>query len=172
MKALKYIVIGGLVFLGGRYFFRLNRAGEKAVVQASGKVKKVTMEGVVLDLKFNIKNPTATDIEMAAPLIKLLHNKSVLASSSLSLMEIPDSVKGKDGRIRIKPYLETGWINTSITLPFLSLASAGGSLLTRLKNKLDPAAEQKTIAFEVETNSSIFTKVGSYPYDDVTTLTV
>lgn len=166
MKALTVIVIGGIAFLGGKYLYSLNRAGNKAVVQISGKVDKVTIGGVVVVLKYNIKNPTGGNIEMAAPLIKLLHDGKVLASSSMALVEIPEDVRTTNGRIRILPYKETGIITTSIQLPFLSLIGAGANLVTRLKNRLDPDAEQTTIKFEVETTSTVFTTVANYPYDD------
>lgn len=172
MKALGFIILGGAVYFGGKYLFSLNRAGNKAVVQVSGKVEKVTLSGVVVELKFNIKNPTGSNIEMAIPLIKLSHNGKVLASSSMALVEIPDDVKSASGRIKILPYKETGIITTSILLPFLSLIGAGANLVTRLKNKLDPAAEQVTVKFEVETNSTVFTSVANYPYDSISTIEV
>lgn len=172
MKALKIIAIGGAVFLGGRYLFSLNRAGNKAVVQLGGKVEKVTIEGVVVVLKYNIKNPTRSSIEMAAPLIKLSHNGKILASSSLALVEIPEDVRSTNGRIKILPYKETGIITTSILLPFLSLIGTGANLITRLKNRLNPDADQQTVKFDVETNSTVFTQVGSYPYDDKVTIEV
>src|SRR5688500_2585724 len=166
MKALKIIAIGGAVFLGGRYLFSLKRTGNKAVVQVGGKVDKVTISGVVVELKFNIKNPTRSNIEMAIPLIKLSHDGKILASSSMALVEIPVESQSDNGRIRILPYKETGTITTSILLPFLSLIGTGANLVTRLKNKLDPAAQQVTIKFEIETNSTIYTSLGDYPYDD------
>lgn len=172
MKALKMVVIGGLVFLGGRYLFTLSRAGQKAAVDASARVKGVTLEGIGLELRFNIKNPTSSRLEMAAPLIKVLYQGSILASSSLSLVEIPSHVKSPEGRIMIEPYSETGWITTPIKLPFLTLVTAGAGLVTRLKNKLDPNEDQQTIVFELETNSTIYTKVGSYPYDEKISVTV
>ncbi len=166
MKALKFIVIGGLVYFGGRYLFSLNRAGSKAVVQVGARVHKLAMEGVVVVLKYNIKNPTRASIEMAAPLVKLSYNGKVLASSSMALVEIPEDVRSTNGRIRILPFKETGEITTSITIPYLSLVGAGAVLLARLKNRLDPDAEQVKTKFNIETTSTVFTQLGSYPFDD------
>jgi len=172
MKALKIILIGGAVFLGGRYLYSLNRAGKKAVVQVGGRVHKVTFEGVEVVLKYNIKNPTNSSIEMAAPLITLTHEGKVLASSSMSLVEIPEDVRSTNGRIKVLPFKETGIITTSILLPFLSLIGAGANLVTVLKNKLNAQAEQESVTFEVNTTSTVFTKIGSYPYDDTETVTI
>lgn len=172
MKALGFIVIGGAVFLGGRYLFSLNRAQNKAVIEASGKVDKVALNGVWVELKFNIKNPTNSNIEMAIPLVKLSHNGKILASSSMALVEIPEAVRTANGRIRIVPYNETGIISTKILLPLISLVGTGANLLTRLKNKLDPSAEQVAVKFQVETNSTVFTAVGNYPYDSISTIEV
>ena len=166
MKALNVILIGGAVFLGGRYLLSLNRASKKAVVQVSANVHRVTFEGVEVVLKYNIKNPTRTSIEMAAPLITLSHNGKVLASSSMALVEIPEDVRTTNGRIRILPFKETGIIATSILLPYLSLIGAGANLITALKNRLNAESEEETVKFEVATTSTVFTKVGSYPYDD------
>lgn len=172
MKALGIIVIGGAVFLGGRYLFSLNRAQNKAVIEASGKVDKVALNGVWVELKFNIKNPTNSNIEMAIPLVKLSHDGKILASSSMALVEIPEAVRTANGRIRIVPYNETGIISTKILLPLISLVGTGANLLTRLKNKLDPSAEQVAVKFQVEINSTVFTAVGNYPYDSISTIEV
>lgn len=166
MKALNVILIGGAVFLGGRYLYSLNRASNKVVVQIGGRVHKVSFEGVEVILKYNIQNPTNSSIRMSAPLIKLSHNSKVLASSSMELVEIPEDVRSTNG-IKIKPFKETGIITTSILLPTLSLVGTGANLITLLKNRLNAGSDnQETIKFEIETTATVFTKVGNIPYDD------
>ena len=172
MKALKIIAIGGAVFLGGRYLFSLNRAGKKIVVQVGGRVNKVSLNGVEVILKYNIQNPTRSSIRMSAPLIKLTYQGKVLASSSMSLVEIPEDVRSTNGKIKIEPFRETGFISTSILIPHLSLIGTGANLLTRLKDKLLTQSDEDPITFEIETTSTVFTKVGSYPYDEIEKITI
>lgn len=166
MKLLKTILIGGVVFFGGRYLLSLNRASKKAVVQVGGRVHKVTFAGIVVVINYNIKNPTNASMEMAVPLIKLSHNGKLLASSSMELVEIPEDAQSANGRIMIKPNEETGNIATSILLPYLSLIGLGASLIASLKDRLNASSDEKKIKFEIETNSTIYTKVGRYPYED------
>lgn len=173
MKALNVILIGGAIFFGGRYILSLSRTGKKAVVQVGASVKGVSLEGVEVVLKYNIKNPTRSSIEMAAPLITLSHNGKVLASSSMALVDIPEAVQS-NGRIKILPFKETGNITTSIRIPYLSLIGAGASLITMLKNRLNAGEDEQVeaVKFEIATTSRVYTKVGSYPYDDKTTVSV
>jgi len=168
MSAGKYILIGGLVFLAGRYLSSLIRTGNQVVTQISGKVDKFSIDGVVVALKYNIKNPTRTSIKIAAPLIKLSYKNKVLASSSMKLVDIPQSVKDDKGRIRILPFKETGEITTRILIPFLSLVGVGADLLTKLKDE-NPTEKVK---FTIDTVSTVFTKIGSYPYEEKTIVTI
>ena len=172
MKAISIILIGGSALLVGKYLYSLNRAGQKAIVQVSGNVRKVTLEGVEVVLKYNIKNPTNTSIEMAAPLIKLSYNNKILASSSMSLVEIPEDVRSTNGNIRILPFKETGHVTTSILLAYPSLIGTGAQLIARMKSRLDAQSEQEPIKFEIETTSTVFTKIGKYPYDEKVTITI
>ncbi|MEZ4921868.1 MAG: hypothetical protein R2780_01740 [Crocinitomicaceae bacterium] len=165
-KAFIILGVGGLLFMGGRYLWQLNQAGNKAVVEVSGRVHKVMLNGIVVVVNYNIKNPANVVIELATPLIKLSHNNKVIASSSMSIVDVPEDAKA-NGRIRIAPHSETGVIETSVLLPYLSLIGAGASLITKLKDRLNSGEEEKEpIEFEIETLSTVFTKIGSVPYDD------
>jgi hypothetical protein len=172
MKILKYIVGAGVAFLGGRYLFQLHRAGKKIVVSVGARVHKVTLEGVVVVMNYNIKNPTSSSIEMSTPLIQLAHNGTVLASSSMSLVEVPEESRSAKGRILIRPFKETGTITTSILLPTLSLLGAGAKLLPRLKDRLLSGSDENPITFEIATTANVFTKIGSYPYDETVTIDI
>lgn len=175
MKKLKYILGAGLALLGGKYLFQLHRAGKKVIVSVSGRVHKVTLEGVVVIMNYNIKNPTKGSMEMSTPLIQLTHRGILLASSSMSLVEVPETAKTAGGRIKIQPFRETGAITTSILLPTLSLLGAGTSLLPQLKQRLMSGSNNQAqipILFEIATTAQLFTKIGSYPYDEKMTLKI
>ncbi len=172
MRALKIIGAGVLAILGGRYLWQLSRTGKKAIVEVSGRIHKVTLGGVELVLRYNIKNPTKTSIEMAPPLVSLSYNGNVLASTSMSLVEIPEASRSEKGRIRILPFKETGHITTSILIPYLTVIGAGATLFKTLQANLAEESEAEPVKFEVATVSTVFTKVGSFPYDEVTTITL
>lgn len=172
MKIIKYIFGAGLAFLGGRYLYQLHRAGEKVVVDVNGRVHKVSLSGVEVVMNYNIKNPTNSQIEMTAPLIKLLYEKKVLASSSMALVEIPEDVKNKSGHIKIRPFQETGMISTTILIPHLSILTAGANLLNRLRNRLDADRDEEPIQFDIDTTANVFTKLGSYPYDETVKVSI
>ncbi|MCT4583130.1 MAG: hypothetical protein N4A35_17090 [Flavobacteriales bacterium] len=168
MSVFKYILIGTGAFLGLRYLKGMNRISKKAVIDITGKVDKVTIEGVVVILKYNIKNPARTSINLTPPLIKIIHQgqgkENILASSSMALVDIPEETKDRKGRIRIPPFNETGAITTRILIPHLKMIGLGSGLIARLK---DPTQK---VNFMIETNATLFTAIGSFPYDHQTTI--
>lgn len=173
MKIIKNILIGAGLFFTGRYIWSLSRTGQKAVVEIDGRVHKVTFAGVEVVVNYNIKNPTRSSIEMAAPLISLSYNGTVLASSSMSLVDIPEEVRTPKDMIKILPFKETGKISTSILLPHLSILGAGANLLSQLKDRLNSGSDIiKKVKLEIITTSTVFTKLGSYPYDEKTVIEV
>ncbi|MBD3637193.1 MAG: hypothetical protein HUJ25_07580 [Crocinitomicaceae bacterium] len=170
-KALIIIGIGGLAFLGGRYLWQLNRAGEKTAIEVSGRVHKIALNGIEVVLSYNIKNPTNVAIEMAVPLVKLSHKQKTLATSSMSMVSIPENAKTANGRIKIAPNSETGYIQTTVLIPYLSLIGAGSSVITALKSRLNSAGEEEQpVELVVQTTSTVFTKLGSVPFDDIQTI--
>ena len=172
MKLVKYIVGAGLAFFGGRYLYQLHRAGEKVAVDVNGRVHKVALSGVEVVLNYNIKNPTYSALEMTAPLIQLAYEKKVLATSSMAMVEIPEAVKSKRDHILIRPFQETGAISTTIMIPHLSILTAGADLLNRLRKRLEMDAEEDPIQFEIKTTANVFTKLGSYPYDETVKVSI
>lgn len=171
MKVLATLAIGGAAaFFGYRAFVGLKRASEKVATQISARVHKLTIQGVVLVVGFNIKNPTRASLDMAMPLITVAYNGTQLAQNSLSEVNIPAAILTSERHIRIEKYKETGMIYTEVTLPFFSLLSAGASLVKQLKDRMNGGSNP--IQFEVEVNSQVFTALGSYAYDEKQTITV
>jgi hypothetical protein len=90
----------------------------------------------------------------------------------MSLVEVPEESRSAKGRILIHPFKETGTITTSILLPTLSLLGAGAKLLPRLKDRLLSGSDENPITFEIATTANVFTKIGSYPYDETVTIDI
>ena len=166
MNAIKYIAIGIGTFFGGKYLLSLNRARHKILTIVTAKRDKINAQGISVLLSYNIKNPTRANMKMRAPLIKLLFNGKLLASSTMQEVDIPQSVKDADGRIVIKAFKETGQITTKIQIPWLSVLSVSPQLLTRLQSQ---DANNK-IKLEIETISQVYTLAGDYPLEEKTTI--
>ncbi len=166
MNTIKYIAIGIGTFLGGKYLLSLNRARHKILTIVTAKKDKINAQGISVLLSYNIKNPTSANVKMRAPLVKLLFNGKLLASSTMQVVEIPQSVKDAEGRIVIKAFKETGQISTKIQIPWLSVLSISPHLLTRLQNQ----DSSEKIKLEIETISQIYTLAGDYPIEEKTTI--
>lgn len=168
MKAIKYIAIGLGSFLGLRYLVGLNRAKDKINIIVSGQKDSITAQGINILIKYNIQNPTRAKLKLTAPLIKLSVNKRLIASSAMQSVEIPENAKDRSGRIIIEAFKETGIITTKILVPWLSIATISPLLVTRLQST-DPKDKLK---IEIETISQVYTLVGDYPYEDISTITL
>ncbi len=162
------IIIGIGAFFTGRYLWSLQRARNKMVVSVRGRKENINLQGITLLLRYNIKNPTRARLQMTPPLIKLLFNGKLLASSTMQSVEIPTHTRSIEGRINIQPHKETGEIATRILIPWLSIVSISPDLMTRLKST-DPADR---IKLEIESISQLYTTLGDYPFEDKTTLTL
>lgn len=165
-NALKYIAIGIGTFFGGKYLLSLNRARNKILTIVTGKKDKITAQGISLLLSYNIKNPTRVNMKMTAPLIKLMFNGKLLASSTMQDVDIPLSAKDTSGRIVIKAFKETGEISTKITIPWLSVLSISPQLMTRLQSQ----DTNDKIKLDIETISQVYTLAGDYPLEEITTV--
>lgn len=156
--------IGAL--FGGRYLISLSRASKKAVVSVSGKRGLISAQGINVTLNYNIKNPSRANLRITPPLVKLLINDKLVASSTMQNVDIPETVKDSKGRISINAFSETGNITTSILVPWLSIVSISPDVLSRLQN----GDTSQKVQVSVETLSHAFTAVGDFPMDDKTTI--
>lgn len=170
MKWLKGIAIGAMAFFGVRYLYNLKRAENKVAVQVGARVNKLTTQGVELYFDYNVKNPTASKMEMAIPLVKLYHGGSMIASSSLVPFIMPSTASEVSGRIPIGAYKETGTITSKILLPYLSMIGLGADLVKALKNRLNGGTSK--VKMKVEVNTTIFTPFANIPYDDIQTIEI
>ncbi|MCT4583243.1 MAG: hypothetical protein N4A35_17690 [Flavobacteriales bacterium] len=166
MKAIKYIALGIGVFFGGRYLLSLSRASNKAIVSVSGKRGLISAQGINVTLNYNIKNPSRANLKITPPLVKLLINDKLVASSTMQNVEIPDSIKDSKGRISINAFSETGNIITSILVPWLSIVTISPDILSRLQS----GDSTQKVQVSIETLSHAFTSIGDFPLDDKTTI--
>ncbi len=172
MNGLLKIALIGAGIIGAQQLFAkgsaLNRAREKMVTEVKGRKGSMSSQGVYIELTYNLKNPSKTDVEIIPPLIKLMVGGKVLASNDMNHADIPESARTESGRIRIAKFKETGEIRTQILIPWLSvLMHVGSNLMTRLQSN----DEKDKVPVTVETNTHVYTLgAGNYPYDEQTTI--
>ncbi len=167
-KAVKVLIIGGAVVavVAGKYLLSLNRAQKKIVIVTTGRKDKISAQGISILIRYNLKNPTNVSMRMTPPLIKLSVNGKLIATSNMQMIDIPANVRDSSGKIIIPASNETGNIETRVLLPWISLASIGPDLIKRFQST--DSKDQITIT--VETISQVFSLVGSFPYEEKTTM--
>jgi hypothetical protein len=166
MKAITYIAIGGVIILGGKYILSLKEAERKIVVVVTGKKDKISVQGISIIIKYNIKNPTDTTVRMTPPLVKLSINDKLLATSNMQMIDIPEDVRDKSGKIIIRAFKETGDIASSVSIPWISVAAIAPDLITRLKGN----AAKDQITLKIEVLAKVYTLVGSFPYEQISNI--
>jgi hypothetical protein len=168
MKVINVVVIGGVLVLTGKYLLSLRRAEKEVVIATTGKKDKISIQGISVLIRYNIKNPTQGVMRMTPPLLKLIVNGNLVASSNMQMIDIPEDARDKSGKIIIRAFQETGEIETRILIPWVNLLFLGPDLIARLKN----ADKNTQITIKVETISQVFTLVGSFPYEQTITFKV
>lgn len=163
MKALKGLLIFGGAVIVGKLLMSLRQASENITAQVSARVHKLTTQGIIIALGYNIKNPTNVNLEVSVPLITITYNGKQLGQSSLTLTTIPGQSITDQGRIRIEKHKETGTVYTEVTLPYFSLISAGFDLLKQLKGRLPGESGQK-VRLGVVVTARVYKGAASFPF--------
>ena len=167
-KGAKIVIIGGVIYLGYKgyqYVQNLKRIEEQVVITTNAKKDKITLQGVTLLVEYNIKNPTGAYLKMSPPLIRILIEKTQVATSNMNSVEIPAEYRDSQNRIVIRPNQETGNIATYLTIPWIALAGLAPEIIKRL-NTADTGTKDNPnkIDVEIELKATVFTLAGSLPY--------
>lgn len=164
----KVLIIGGVatVLITGSYLISLNRAQKKVVIVTTGKKDKISLQGVSIKIRYNIKNPTDAFMRMTPPLIKLSVNGKLVATSNMQIIDIPANVRDSSGKIKIRASNETGIIETIVDIPWIALSAIIPDIMKRWQST-DPKDQ---INITVETISQVYTLVGNYPYEQKTSM--
>ncbi len=167
MKTFSILAIGGLVLAAGRYLLGINNSQYKMVLAVGGKIHKLSAQGVILKVNYNIKNPTTSTMRMSPPLIRITLNGKQVATSNMRTIDIPEESRDND-RIIIRANQETGAIESEVLIPWYSLIGVAPDLVMKLMNQ-----DGKTkLTIKVETQARIFTLFGAFPYEQNTTIKV
>lgn len=167
MKTIAIIAIGGAILAAGSYLYGINNSQYKIVLAVGGRIHKLSAQGVILKVNYNIKNPTTSTMRMSPPLIRITLNGKQIATSNMRTIDIPEQSRDKD-KIVIRANQETGAIESEVIVPWISLLGVAPDLITKLQNQ-----DGKTkLAIKVETQARIFTLVGAFPYEQTTSIKV
>ncbi|MBI1836448.1 MAG: hypothetical protein HYR91_04195 [Flavobacteriia bacterium] len=107
-------------------------------------------------------------MRMTAPLITITVNGKQVATSSMQQIDIPEESRDDSGKIVIRANNETGDIQTEVMIPWIGLATIAPDLIARFQN---PDTGGKT-TIKVATNCRVYTLVGSFPYEQISTIKV
>jgi len=167
MKTFAIIAIGGLALAAGSYLYGINKSQYKIVLAVGGRIHKLSAQGVILKVSYNIKNPTTSVLRMSPPLIRITLNGKQVATSNMREIDIPEQARDND-KIIIRASRETGAIESEVIIPWLSLISVAPDLVKKLQNQ-----DGKTkLTIKVETQARVFTLFGAFPYEQTTTIKV
>ena len=168
MKTFTILAIGGAVLIVGSHFYKVYNSQFKIVLTATGRIHKVTAQGVTLIIRYNIKNPTTAAMRMTPPLIRITANGKQIATSNMREIDIPEASRDDSGKIIIRANQETGDIESEVLIPLVGLLSIAPDLVNRFLFQ-DP---KKKITLKVETQARIYTMLGVFPYEQNTTIKV
>ncbi|MCA0429036.1 MAG: hypothetical protein LCH32_00875 [Bacteroidetes bacterium] len=117
-KILLGLGIGGGLVAGGTYLWRLNKTSVNLEVVPSVKLHKLDLQGIVLRVDVQLKNPTRTSLKLKFPFIKLLIKGSSIGSS-----------QSVNQDIALPAFGEAKFEAIMIRIPMFSLLSSAKSLL-------------------------------------------
>jgi len=128
MSNITKIVLGtgiGAALIGGvSYLFRLKRTVVDMEINPTVKVHKINLQGLMLRIDVQLKNPNKTALNIKFPFVKLMYKDVVLGSSQ---------VLNKD--IDIPAYGETNIEKIMLNIPIISLLNFASGLWNSLKKK-------------------------------------
>lgn len=143
-----------------------SRASEKVDVIISGERVGFNYQGVPVTLSYVIKNPTKARMEMTSPLIKFRVGGTHLASSTISVDDIPQEDRSSAGRIKIEPFSQTGKITSTVLIPYASILKLGLAFIAKFKDG------SKKVQIQIETNAQVYMGLMNFAYDDIQNLEI
>lgn len=172
MNLPKIITLTSLALLTTSYAYSIYNSQYKIAITATGKIYKVTAQGLTLMIKYNIKNPTGITLKMTPPLIVLSVNNKQLATSNMQIIDIPENARDKSGKIVLHATKETGDIEAQILVPWINVAQVIPDLAKRYTTPDPDAKAVKKIEVKITVHSQIYTLGGRIPYEQVSIMKI
>lgn len=146
-KILLGLGIGGGAVAGGMYLWRLNKTSVNLEVVPTVKLHKLDLQGLVLRVDVQLKNPTRTSLKLKFPFIKLLIKGNSIGSSQAVNQDIA-----------IPAFGEAKFEAIMIRIPMISLLSTA-------KNLLQAIQQGDAFKIGVTTMTTIDLGIRTVPYD-------
>ena len=153
-------VVGGAVVLGVR-LFQAQRVGAKSVVRAlNPRIHEADAQGLVLRMELAVDNPTTTSVRVSKPVVTLMTEGRVLASS-------PPSTRTYE----IRPLAQTELDTIEIVIPWMALSGYLTSVIARIPQLVAEHRATGQLSFEalavpLEYRYSLY--VGDFFYESPT----
>lgn len=146
-KILLGLGIGGGLAAGGVYLWRLNKTSVNLDIIPTVKLHKLDLQGLVLRVDVQLKNPTRTSLKLKFPFIKLsIKGNSIGSSQSVN----------QD--IALPAFGEAKFEAIMIRIPMLSLLSTAKGLLQAVQ-------QSQPFMIGVTTMTTIDLKWKKVPYE-------
>lgn len=122
----KHILIGAgavALALGVPYLLKVKRLTEELTTVTKVSVYKVRLDGIELEVKVTVKNPTGGSIRLKVPFVKMMYGEKTFATSQVS-----------DQEIEIGKFTDVTFPSIFINLPFMSLATTVPNMLKEFRS--------------------------------------
>jgi len=149
----KYILLGAgtlAALYGASYLLKLNRFSNELETATKATIHKVSLLGIDLRIDVTLKNPSGGSVKVKQPFVKMIYNKSTIASSQMENVNI---AVPKFSEVAMKPI--------NIHIGFLALA-------TRVPALLKEYRDTGQINLTVETVTTINDKLPYKKVDNIT----
>jgi len=121
-KILLGLGIGGGLAAGGTYLWRLRKTSVNLEIVPTVMVHKIDLQGLILRVDVQLKNPSSTSLKLKFPFVKLLIKGSSIGSS-----------QAVNRDIALPSYGEAKFEAIMIRIPMLSLLSSAKGLLQAIQ---------------------------------------
>ena len=146
-KILLGLGIGGGLFAGGVYLWRLNKTSVNLDIVPTVKLHKLDLQGLMLRVDVTLKNPTRTSLKVKFPFIKLSIKGTSIGSSQAVNQDVA-----------LPAFDEAKFEAIMIRIPMLSLLSTAKGLLQAVQ-------QSQPFTIGVTTMTTIDLGLKKVPYD-------
>ncbi len=146
-KILLGLGIGGGLFAGGMYLWRLKKTSVDLDIVPTVKLHKLDLQGLVLRVDVTLKNPTRTSLKLKFPFIKLSIKGNSIGSSQAVNQDVA-----------LPAFGEAKFEAIMIRIPMLSLLSTAKGLLQAVQ-------QSQPFTIGVTTMTTIDLGLKKVPYD-------
>jgi hypothetical protein len=133
----RYVLYGAgalATLYGVSYFLRLNRFSQELETVTRASIRKITLQGIELQVDVTLKNPSGGSLRVKQPFVKMLYNDNTLVSSQM-----------QNVNIEVPRFSEVKMEPIRLNIGFMTLATKVPALLKEYRDKGQISLVVKTI---------------------------